>query len=460
MASIEKRKDGSYRVIVSCGYDVNGKKIRKSKTIKLPPNLTERQKQKELERQKILFEHDVQNKTYLDGEKLTFAEISELWIEKYAKIKYAPATLKPCLARLKDRIIPELGHLKLSKIQTYHLEEFYNKLRNNGSRLEDFYTPTIIMSEFLSKYTNKELQKITGITNKTCKRIKEGQKTNIKTAQKICNSFGLDFNKMFKMTNEKPLSDKTIKNHHTDISAIFSFAERWGLIHSNPAKKVDLGKISKKQVKYYDDIQTAKLFKALENEPFTYRTIIFLALDVGLRSGELCGLKWEDVNFDTGVLSINKQRQYVSTYGIMERQPKTENGIRTITLSSQIITMLKQYKQKQAEDKLRLGSAWKNGEYLFKHDDGQDLHPTRPYKWFMKFLKRHNLPKITFHELRHTNASLLIANGVDAVTLSKRLGHADKTVTLNTYSHAIQSKETQAATTMDNLYSKLKKKCL
>ena len=111
MASIEKRKDGSYRVIVSCGYDVNGKKIRKSKTIKLPPNLTERQKQKELERQKILFEHDVQNKTYLDGEKLTFAEISELWIEKYAKIKYAPATLKPCLARLKDRIIPELDIL-------------------------------------------------------------------------------------------------------------------------------------------------------------------------------------------------------------------------------------------------------------------------------------------------------------------------------------------------------------
>lgn len=78
----------------------------------------------------------------------------------------------------------------------------------------------------------------------------------------------------------------------------------------------------------------------------------------------------------------------------------------------------------------------------------------------MNFLKRHNLPKITFHELRHTNASLLIANGVDAVTLSKRLGHADKTVTLNTYSHAIQSKETQVATTMDNLYSKLKKKCL
>lgn len=460
MASIEKRKDGSYRIVVSCGYDVGGKKIRKYKTIKLPPNLTERQKQNELLRQKILFENEVLNKNYLDGEKITFAEFTEIWIEKHAKIKYAPASLKPCLARLKDRIIPELGHHKLSKIQTYHLEEFYNKLRNNGSRLEDFYTPTKNMSEFLSKYKTGELVQITGITNKTCLRLKNGKKTNLKTAQKICGAFDLNFKKMFKRTNDNPLSDKTIKHHHTDISSIFTLAERWNLINHNPAKKVDFGKISKKQVKYYDDEQTAKLFKELDNEPLTYKTIICLAIDVGLRSGELCGLKWGDVNFETGVLTINKQRQYVSTFGVMEKQPKTENGIRTVTLSSQMVTILKQYKQKQAEDKLKLGSAWKNGEYLFKHDDGQDLHPTRPYKWFMNFLKRHNLPKITFHELRHTNASLLIANGVDAVTLSKRLGHADKTVTLNTYSHAIQSKETQAATTMDNLYSRLKKKCL
>ena len=300
MASIEKRKDG-YRIVVCSGYDIKGKKIRHSKTIKLAPKCSDKaltflcpplhpaERNRKMQfNQKVLFENEVQNKTYLDGEKLTFAEITELWIEKYAKIKYAPATLKPCLARLKDRIIPELGHHKLSKIQTYHLEEFYNKLRNNSSRLEDFYTPTIIMSEFLSKYTTTKLQQLTGITAKTCKRIKQGQKTNFKTAQKICNSFGLDFNKMFKMTNEKPLSDKTIKNHHTDISAIFSLAERWELISSNPAKKVDLGKISKKQVKYYDDIQTAKLFKELENEPLTYRTMISLALDVGLRSGELC----------------------------------------------------------------------------------------------------------------------------------------------------------------------------
>lgn len=94
MASIEKRKDGSYRVIVSCGYDVSGKKIRKYKTIELPHNLTERQKQKELERQKILFENEVLNKNYLDGEKITFAEFTQKWLEDYAEKNLALTTLQ------------------------------------------------------------------------------------------------------------------------------------------------------------------------------------------------------------------------------------------------------------------------------------------------------------------------------------------------------------------------------
>ena len=158
MASIEKRKDGSYRIVVSCGYDVGGKKIRKYKTIKLPPNLTERQKQNELLRQKILFENEVLNKNYLDGEKITFAEFTEIWIEKHAKIKYAPASLKPCLARLKDRIIPELGHHKLSKIQTYHLEEFYNKLKVN---FRGQYTSDVITSGYhLNDYVIQKLKEI------------------------------------------------------------------------------------------------------------------------------------------------------------------------------------------------------------------------------------------------------------------------------------------------------------
>ena len=87
-------------------------------------------------------------------------------------------------------------------------------------------------------------------------------------------------------------------------------------------------------------------------------------------------------------------------------------------------------------------------------EDGMPMHPHRPYKWFTEFLERHGLPKITYHQLRHTNASLLISAGIDVVTLSGRLGHGDKNVTLNTYSHIIKSKEAQVANRMDIFYSK------
>ena len=90
------------------------------------------------------------------------------------------------------------------------------------------------------------------------------------------------------------------------------------------------------------------------------------------------------------------------------------------------------------------------------HDDGNAIVPHRPYIWFTKFLQKHNLPKITFHQLRHTNASLLISSGEDIATVSGRLGHADKNITLNTYIHVIKSKEAQVANKMDEFYKGLK----
>ena len=113
------------------------------------------------------------------------------------------------------------------------------------------------------------------------------------------------------------------------------------------------------------------------------------------------------------------------------------------------------YKKQQLQNRLKFGSDWKNEPYVFLHEDGSAIYPNRPYVWFTNFLKRHNLPKITFHQLRHSNASLLISSGEDVVTVSGRLGHSDKSITLNTYSHIIRSKEAQVANKMDKFYSSL-----
>ena len=130
--------------------------------------------------------------------------------------------------------------------------------------------------------------------------------------------------------------------------------------------------------------------------------------------------------------------------------------MRTVTASKTVMNLLKQYRNQQLEQKLKLGTAWQNEPYVFVLDDGTPISPNLPYKWFVNFLERHNLPKITFHQLRHTIASILIASGEDVVTVSGRLGHSDKSITLNTYSHIIQSREMQVANKMDEFYEKLK----
>ena len=113
----------------------------------------------------------------------------------------------------------------------------------------------------------------------------------------------------------------------------------------------------------------------------------------------------------------------------------------------------------QIEQRLKLGTAWKNSPYIFLNEEGSEISPNQPYKWFIKFLERHNLPRITFHQLRHTNASLLISAGEDIVTVSTRLGHADKNITLNTYSHIIKNRDIQIANRMDEFFTNLKQPC-
>ena len=306
----------------------------------------------------------------------------------------------------------------------------------------------------LKDKTVPDITKLTGVTFKTCQRIKKCSPTNRKTAEKICTAMNVDFKKMFVSVDDYKLSEKTIRHHHGLISSILSTAVKWNVIVSNPAERVDLGKLPKYKPAYYDDKQVMQMLDALEGEPLRYRAMLYLTLDTGMRTGEITGLKWSDIDLENGIVTVARQRQYVSGYGTIEKEPKTENGFRTITLSTTAVTLLKQYRISQIESLFELGEAWNAEYYVFLNDDGTPIHPHRPYTWFSDFLERNELPKITYHQLRHTNASLLISAGVDVVTLSGRLGHGDKNITLNTYSHIIKSKEALAANRMDTFYSK------
>jgi integrase len=458
MAYIERKKNGSVKIIVSAGYDSAGKQIRPSKTIEAAElaGLTARQQEKEIERQKVLFEQKVQNGTYLDGEKISFGEFAEKWLVDYAEKQLAPGTLNKYRSRLRNRIIPGLGYIKIAKLQPHHLLEFYNNLGENGMRLDCYYKPTKwILSQFPNTKMSVAAKEI-GIDAKTYSRAKNGERISLEASQKICAYLQADFSKSFTEDEKsKCLSGKTIKHHHDLISSVLSTAVEWNIITSNPAERVKPPKANKTKARYYDDKQVSELFEKLENEPLKYKTVIYFAIDTGLRISEIAGLEWKDINFESGTIEINKQRQYVSSFGIITKIPKTENGNRFLTVSATVLQMLKAYRVQQKKDRLKMGELWDLNDYVFIHEDGKPFYPNRPYQWFIRFLERNDLPKITFHQLRHTNASLLISADVDIVTLSGRLGHADKNVTLNTYSHIIKSKEKLAANKMDNFYSKI-----
>ncbi len=404
MASIEKRCNDTYRLTVSCGYDEKGRKKYKKKTIKIDIKLTQKQLQKELERQKIIFEEEVQKGTYLDGENITFREFALKWFNDYAKKQLAKSTLPNYEVRLKERIIPEIGHLKLSQIQPHHLEGFYNYLSEEGARLDNYYKPNEIVINLLKGVKTSKSNSEIGITSKTFIRIRNGERTDLKTATKICEHFELSLSKSFILEHrQEKLSDKTIKHHHDIISTILSEAKRNNLILSNPAERVRVPKVKKTKPMYYDEIQLNNLFKALETAPKKYKTIIYLTIDSGLRISEIAGLENNHINLENGTLQVTQQRQRVAKeYGsIIVNEPKTENGLRTITLSPTVINILKEYKLYLDECKEKLGDSFIESIYVFRHESGEPMSPSRPYQWFTDFIKQNNLPKLTFHGLRH-----------------------------------------------------------
>ena len=211
MAYYEQRSKNTYKLIVTMGYDSKGKKLRKSKTIKLNENLTQKQIDSELNRQLVLFENEVLCGNYLDGENITFEQFTQKWLKDYAEINLSPATLVSYRKKLQSRILSAIGHIKLAKLQPPHLLRFYQNLKEDNIRLDGRYTPTQKLCEFLKPYSNPTIEKATGITFKTCKRIKEGKDTDYRTAKKMCEYYGFDINKMFKYSNKKQLSEKNYK---------------------------------------------------------------------------------------------------------------------------------------------------------------------------------------------------------------------------------------------------------
>jgi len=226
---------------------------------------------------------------------------------------------------------------------------------------------------------------------------------------------------------------------------------------SNPAKRVRPPHSTHVEAPYLDEVEAARMIELLENEPIQYKTMVLLLLYSGMRRGELCGLEWSDVDFENHLISIRRTSQYLPGKGIYVKGTKTASSVRTIKLPTVAIDLLREYHKWQTLQRLSIGDQWVDCDRIYTSWNGRPAHPDTLTAWFEGFLKRTDLPQIHIHSLRHTNATLMIAGGEDIRTVSQRLGHAQVTTTVNTYTHAIQSASAKAAETLENILDPLKK---
>lgn len=250
------------------------------------------------------------------------------------------------------------------------------------------------------------------------------------------------------------LSAKTILEHHRLISTVLDQAEKEGLVPFNVAAKATLPKISKKEVNYFQPEQVAAIRDALEGEPMKWKMLTHIFLITGARRGEILGLKWSAVDFVGNRVHICNNILYSPDIGIYEDTPKTATSDRWVSLPTETMQLLRKYQVWQNTERLRLGEYYQDQGYLFAQDNGTPMHPDSATDWMNKFSKRHGLPHINPHAFRHTMASMLYFNGVDSVSISKRLGHAQVSTTANIYAHVMEAADQRNADILADVFLK------
>ena len=237
----------------------------------------------------------------------------------------------------------------------------------------------------------------------------------------------------------KGLSPKTVRNIHQIIASAMKLAKEQKIIASDPTESCTLPKLEHREMKTLSVEQLASFLReAKESGVFE---MYYVEMATGLRRGELLGLKWEDIDLEQGDLRVKRQIARINGE-VIEAPLKTKNAYRTLPLAEDTIVVLKQQRKK-------VGSS----PWVFPSPTGGPISPDSVLHMLHRVLKRAGLPKVRFHDLRHTFATLALQNGVDIKTVSGMLGHFSAGFTLDTYAHVTSAAQRQAAQTMGNVLS-------
>ena len=449
MATIEKRtqKDGSvtYRITVAEGIDSQGRQIRHRKTWKPEPGMTPRQREKALARVAADFEREVEQ-GFQTASGWKFADYAAYVIALKERSGAKPRTIDR-YKELLTRINQAIGHKKLTEIRPQHLNSFYQNLGEIGiRRKDDRARAKIDLAAWLKKHrlTRAELASRSKLSPSTVSTAVKGKPVVLATASAICAALDLPLDQVFSITKDgTALSAKTILEYHRLISTIFTQAEKEMLVLYNPASKATPPKAPRKEPDYYQPETMDAILDAMDHAPLKWKALVYLMIDTGCRRGEAVGCKWEKLDMEAGIWTIDSALLYTRERGTYEGTTKTGKP-RKVSLSPETVALLKRHRRAQMELQLANGDRWVNSGYVFTREDGQRMNPDSVTCWLRKFSADHGLPHLHPHAFRHTAASNMIANGVDLVTAASELGHANATTTATIYAHQIETAKSKA----------------
>lgn len=424
MANIRK-VGNAYKITVSLGRDQNGNQIRKYLTY-TPKEKAPSKIQKEVQAAAVDFEQRVKNGKYYDGDSMSFRQFVSVWKRDFAKDNLTPGILEGYEKTLENKVYPEIGNLKIAKIRAPHIQDIYRKMKEAGN------------------------------------------------------------------------SPSTIRRTHAILSGIFKRAYMWEIIGENPCGRVSLPKSEDREGVAHFDVQQTEAFLRALTLPYTHTVkahasrsrkgtaktirehsetnyihpqfVVYfnLAIFSGCRRGELLALNWSDIDFENHIISINKATAKAGGKQVI-KAPKTKAGYRDLNLPPSCFHLLHKWKLEQMELAVKLGDYWRgergkdfDKNFIFIQDNGLQMDLGTPTHKFKEIIAAYNeqhagddkLPEIRLHDLRHTNATLLISQNTDIKTVSARLGHSKPSVTLDIYTHALRENDEKASQSLEALLTK------
>ena len=242
------------------------------------------------------------------------------------------------------------------------------------------------------------------------------------------------------------LSAQTVLHFHRVLRKALQQAVKWQLLARNPTEAVEPPRPQRKEMQVVDEAGTARLLQAVEGARL-YMPVL-LAVMTGMRRGEILALRWQDTDLEKGQVAVRRSLEQTRD-GLRFKQPKTGKGMRSVALPGIAIQVLRRHKTEQAQERLKLGPAYEDNDLVSPRPDGSPWPPDSLSTAFASLIRRSDLPRIRFHDLRHSHATQLLRHGIHPKVVSERLGHSKVGITLDTYSHVLPGMQEEAAGKVD-----------